>query len=291
MARCEPVNPGRPRPDEREKGVTLSFEVGRRRVGAQETVRANQRWWDAAADDYQSEHGDFLGGHNAARFIWGPEGLDEADAQLLAPTADLAGRRVLEVGCGAAQCSGWLAAQGAAAIAFDLSMRQLTHATVRPGVRLVQADADAIPLADVSVDLACSAYGALPFVASSAAVLREVFRVLRPGGRFAFSVTHPIRWAFPDDPGVGGLTIRSSYFDRAPYVETDAEGRATYVEHHRTLGDRVRDIVGAGFALTEIVEPEWPAENTQVWGGWSPLRGRLIPGTAIFVCDKPRQQL
>ena len=256
-------------------------------MGADETVRANRRWWDAAADDYQSEHGDFLGGRDAARFIWGPEGLDEADAQLLGPTAALAGRRVLEVGCGAAQCSRWLATQGAVSIALDLSMAQLAHAAQHPAVRLLQADAGAIPLADCSVDLACSAYGALPFVASSAGVLGEVFRVLRPGGRFVFSVTHPIRWALPDDPGPRGLTVSSSYFDRTPYVEADAEGRATYVEHHRTLGDRVRDIVRSGFNLSDLVEPQWPATNVRVWGGWSPLRGQLVPGTAIFVCDKP----
>jgi SAM-dependent methyltransferase len=264
-----------------------SSEVARRVVGADETVRANRRWWDAAADDYQSEHGEFLGGRDAARFIWGPEGLDEAEAHLLGPVDDLLGRQVLEVGCGAAQCSRWLATQGAQAMAIDLSMRQLTHAAPHPGVGLVQADACRIPLADASVDLACSAYGALPFVASSADVLREVFRVLRPGGRFVFSVTHPIRWALPDDPGPDGLTIRSSYFDRTPYVEADDDGRATYVEHHRTLGDRVRDVVGAGFHLADIVEPEWPDTNPHTWGGWSPLRGRLIPGTAIFVCDKP----
>ncbi|HET8769211.1 MAG TPA: SAM-dependent methyltransferase, partial [Pedococcus sp.] len=29
---------------------------------------------------------------------------------------------------------------------------------------------------------------------------------------------------------------------------------------------------------------EWPERNTQTWGGWSPTRGRLFPGTAIFVC-------
>ena len=265
----------------------MTSEVGRRLVGADETVRANRRWWDAAADDYQSEHGEFLGGRGAARFVWGPEGLDEADAELLGPVARLAGSWVLEVGCGAAQCSGWLAAQGAVCIAIDLSMRQLTHAAARPGVHLIQADACAIPLADCSVDLACSAYGALPFVAGSADLLRDVFRVLRPGGRFVFSVTHPIRWALPDDPGPGGLTVSSSYFDRTPYVEADADGRATYVEHHRTLGDRVRDIVGAGFGLTDLIEPEWPTANLRAWGGWSPLRGRLIPGTAIFVCDKP----
>jgi hypothetical protein len=81
--------------------------------------------------------------------------------------------------------------------------------------------------------------------------------------------------------------VRESYFDRRPYVEAAADGRALYAEHHRTLGDRVRDVVTAGFTLTDLVEPEWPDGNDQVWGGWSPLRGRLVPGTAIFVCDLP----
>jgi SAM-dependent methyltransferase len=282
----------RPPPDQ-SRGVVAG--VGRRPAAAAETTIANRRWWDAAADDYQAEHGEFLGGPDQARFVWGPEGLDEAAAQLLGPTATLDGATVLEVGCGAAQCARWLAGQGASAIAFDLSERQLSHAkrmntAAGVDVRLMNADAAAIPLADASIDLACSAYGALPFVADSIGVLREVFRVLRPGGRFAFSVTHPLRWALPDDPGAGGLVIRSSYFDRTPYVEADADGLATYVEHHRTLGDRVRDVVGAGFALTDLVEPEWPADNPNSWGGWSPLRGRLIPGTAIFVCDKPHDR-
>jgi SAM-dependent methyltransferase len=272
--------------------ATEGPSVGRRAVAADETAAANRRWWDANADDYQAEHSEFLGGSDKPRFIWGPEGLDEATAQLLGPTTTLAGRRVLEVGCGAAQCARWLDAQGATTVAFDLSARQLAHAkkmnaTTSIGVRLLQADARAIPLGDATVDLACSAYGALPFVADSAGALREVFRVLRPGGRFVFSVTHPIRWVLPDDPGRAGLTISSSYFDRTPYVETDADGRPTYVEHHRTLGDRVREIVSAGFVLTDLVEPEWATDNPHTWGGWSPLRGQLVPGTAVFRCDKP----
>ena len=58
------------------------------------------------------------------------------------------------------------------------------------------------------------------------AVMREVFRVLRPGGRWVFSVTHPMRWIFLDDPGEGGLVAVHSYFDRRPYVEHDADRRA-----------------------------------------------------------------
>ena len=93
-----------------------------------------------------------------------------------------------------------------------------------------------------------------------------------------------MRWALPDDPGYPGLTVSNSYFDRTPYVEQES-GAATYVEHHRTLGDRVRELTAAGLCLVDLVEPEWPPQNHQVWGGWSPLRGALIPGTAIFVCE------
>ena len=107
--------------------------------------------------------------------------------------------------------------------------------------------------------------------------MREAARVLRPGGRFVFSTTHPFRWAFPDDPESGGLTVTMSYFDRTPYVEADSDGEATYVEHHRTIGDRVREIVAAGLVLVDLVEPEWPERNTETWGGWSPLRGRPLP--------------
>jgi SAM-dependent methyltransferase len=150
-------------------------------------------------------------------------------------------------------------------------------------VPLVQGDATRLPFADGVFDLACSAYGAIPFVADSAAVMREVARVLRPGGRWVFSVTHPIRWSFPDEPGPEGLTALTSYFDRTPYVEEDAFGATAYVEHHRTLGDRIREVAAAGFRVVDLVEPEWPEGLNEEWGGWSPLRGRLIPGTAIFV--------
>ncbi|HEV7626699.1 MAG TPA: class I SAM-dependent methyltransferase [Streptomyces sp.] len=262
----------------------------RRQAGTDESSRANRSWWDRNADEYQDDHGGFLGD---ARFVWCPEGLDEAQAALLGPTASLRGRRVLEVGAGAAQCSRWMAAQGARPVALDLSHRQLQHALrisdsedAGMSFPLVEADASALPFADGSFDLACSAFGALPFVADPVRVLREVRRVLRPHGRWVFSVTHPLRWSLPDEPGPEGLTVLTSYFDRTPYVEEDDTGRTVYVEHHRTMGDRVRDVVGAGFRLLDVVEPEWPGWNEQEWGGWSPLRGRLIPGTAIFVCER-----
>ena len=70
-------------------------------------------------------------------------------------------------------------------------------------------------------------------------------------------------------------------------METGADGQVSYAEHHRTLGQRVRDLRAAGFVLDDLVEPEWPAGHDQSWGGWSPLRGRILPGTAIFVSHLP----
>jgi SAM-dependent methyltransferase len=254
-----------------------------RPVGPVESARANRSWWDAEARAYYAEHGDFLGDVD---LLWCPEGLREADARLL---GDVRGRDVLEVGCGAAQGARWLADAGARVAAFDVSYGQLLVAREldeRSGVPVpsVQADAQAIPFRDGSFDVAVSAFGGIPFVADSAGVMREVARVLRPDGLFVFSVTHPTRWAFPDDPGPAGLTVRQSYFDRTPYVEVDDSGTASYVEHHRTLGDRVRELVAAGLVLVDLVEPEWPDGHEREWGQWSPLRGRLMPGTAIFVC-------
>jgi len=259
--------------------------VSKRGAGSAESSRANRLWWDADADAYLATHGEFL---RDVEFMWCPEGLTESEARLL---GDVAGKTVLEVGCGSAPCARWLATQGARVAAFDVSAGMLRHAVEaaeRSGVTvpLVQADAEHLPFRSGSFDLACSAFGAVPFVADSARLMREVARVLRPGGRWVFSVTHPMRWIFPDDPGPDGLTVHSSYFDRTPYVEIDGAGQATYVEHHRTLGDRIREIVAAGFTLTDVIEPEWPASHTRVWGQWSPLRGALMPGTAIFVCDK-----
>jgi SAM-dependent methyltransferase len=255
-------------------------------VTADQSVRANRSWWDHDAGAYLAEHGDFLGDVD---FVWCPEGLREADAHLLGPVS---GRRILEVGAGAAMCSRWLAVQGATPVALDLSGGMLRHAAAAAGrtglrVPLVQADAQRLPFADAAFEIACTAFGAVPFVADSAAVMREVARVLRPGGRWVFATTHPLRWVFPDDPGPAGLTARTPYFDRSPYVEVDEAGEPVYVEHHRTLGDRVRELVAAGFRLVDLIEPEWPAGHTREWGQWSPLRGALIPGTAIYVAEKP----
>ena len=141
----------------------------------------------------------------------------------------------------------------------------------------VCATATALPFGDDTFDIVFSSFGALQFVADGEVMVREVTRVLRPGGTFAFSVTHPIRWSMPDDAGPDGLMVTSSYWDRTPYVEEDDDGNARYVEHHRTLGDWVHLLATAGLRITALHEPQWPEGLDRIWGGWGPLRGQADP--------------
>ena len=270
----EPIGPG-PRP----------VRIERRAVDDDESRSANRRDWDAYADEYQATHGEFLGD---VGFVWGPEGLREEDARFL---GDVAGKRVLEIGSGAGQCSRWVATQGATAVGLDVSWRQLQHSrridddTGLP-VPVVQATASHLPFAEGSFDIVFSSFGALQFISDEDQLVAEIARVLAPGGRLAFSVTHPTRWMFPDDPGPDGLTATQSYWDHRPYVEVDdATGVVAYVEHHRTIGDWVRVLHRHGLSLIDIAEPEWPDDHHRVWGGWSRTRGLLTPGTAVFVAE------
>ncbi len=272
-------------PDSRHHPPMQPVSPERRAVTEAESRRANGPDWDRYADEYQATHGAFLGD---VGFVWGPEGLTEAEAGVL---GDVTGRDVLEVGSGAGQCSRWVRAQGGRAVGLDLSYRQLQHSRridLESGVVVpsVLGTATALPFADGSFDVVFSSFGALQFVGDIGVAVAETARVLRPGGRFAFSITHPTRWMFPDDPDEAGLVASQSYWDRRPYVEVDDEtGEVSYVEHHRTLGDWVALLAGAGFAITTLLEPEWPDDHDRVWGGWSGTRGRVTPGTAIVGAD------
>jgi len=255
--------------------------------------RVAQTWWDNNAAEYLTEHGQFLGNADGlpigAQFRWGPEGVTEAELGLLGAVH---GRQILEIGAGAAQCSRWLATQGASTVATDISAEMLAAAAklnTATGieVELWRCDARSLPFPDAEFDITFTSFGAIQFIPDPITAFREIHRVLVPGGKWVFSVTHPFRWAFPDDPTLQGLTAIRSYFDRSPYAEFNDDGKPEYLEYHRTIGDYVRDIVKANFTLLDLVELEWPEDNDQVWGGWGPQRGAYLPGTAIFVCEKP----
>lgn len=244
---------------------------------------ANARWWSQQAYSYLLEHGEALG---TIRFRWCPEGLEESRAALLGPLEELRNKRVLEVGCGAAQCSRWLVSRGVAAQACDVAPAMIEQSDLldeQTGVRVgaVVADARELPYAEASFDTVFTAYGVIPFVSDAGAVHREVARVLKPGGLWVYATSHPIRWCFPDDPGPGGLVAGRSYWDTRPYVEREG-AKITYAEYHRTIGQHVEETLAAGFNISGVLEPTWEEGNDYTWGGWSPGRGAIIPGTVII---------
>ena len=143
---------------------------------------ANRADWDAYADEYQSTHGEYLGD---AGFLWGPEGVREDD---LGALGDLAGKDVLEIGCGAGQCSRWVLGRGGRPVGIDVSNRQLQHSRRIDEdhgvvVPTLLASAAQLPFGDHTFDVVFSAFGALQFVADAPALVADVARVLRPGRR------------------------------------------------------------------------------------------------------------
>lgn len=71
--------------------------------------------------------------------------------------------------------------------------------------------------------------------------------------------------------------------NRTPYTEYDEEGRLTYVEHHRTVGDRIRELVGAGFVPAGPDRAGVAGVAGPGVGAVEPAARQHLPGTAIFV--------
>src|SRR4029077_6517349 len=112
--------------------------------------------------------------------------IPESELQVL---GDVAGKDVLELGCGAAQWAVLLAQQGARVTGLDNSERQLEHARERMAAAgvdfpLVHAPAEWFPPPDASFDIVFCDHGALTF-ADPLVVVPEVSRLLLPGGLFA----------------------------------------------------------------------------------------------------------
>lgn len=249
---------------------------------ADDSGQANSRWWSENADDYLTEYGGVLG---EADFIWGPEGLRERDVELLGSPSSLRGASILEIGCGAAQCSRYLATQGLNVTACDLAPGMVEAARVlnakhSVGFPIDVADARALPYETGAFDVVFTSFGAIDFIDDLADLHREVRRVVRLGGRWVFSCSHPVKWIFADDPE--SFRVEHSYFDRTPYIERFEDGELEYANFHHTLADHINSLSECGFVIEECVEPEWPAGRDVVWGAWGPTRSARVPGTIII---------
>jgi SAM-dependent methyltransferase len=156
-------------------------------------VAHNRAFWDRDADEYQAAHGEEL---RAAPLAWGAFRRPESELRIL---DDVAGRDVLELGCGAAQWSIALRTLGARCVGLDISQTQLAHARRAHGVvPLVLAGGEMLPFTAASFDVVFCDHGALSFCDPDA-IVPEVARVLRVGGQLAFCITHPLIYLTWDD--------------------------------------------------------------------------------------------
>lgn len=219
--------------------------------------------WDAAADAY-------VQGQRSGRDYYRYELLGPAQ---VAMCGEVAGLRVLDVGCGGGYLARALARRGARVVGIDLAPRMVEHARREEeaaplGVEYAVADAAEVAdrFAAGSFDLAASCL-ALQDMPDPAGALRGIRATLRPGGRLVASITHPCtdtpfrQWE-RDAAGRKRWLCIDRYFERGA-VEYAWSGWAydfTTPAVHAPLEDWIGWMLGAGFRLRDLREPR-PGEE------------------------------
>jgi SAM-dependent methyltransferase len=228
-------------------------------LGMSDQATRNRRQWNAWADSY-AEPGRQAWMHE--EITWGILTVPERELGLL---GDVHGRDVVELGCGTAYFSSWLARLGANVIGVDLSERQLKTARrcqQEFGIDfpLIQANAEHAPLRDESFDLAFSEYGASIW-ADPYAWIPEAARLLRPGGELVFLVNGALLMLCTPDEETeipAGDRLLRPYFGmhRFEWKSDDS------VEFHLGHGELIQLLRNSGLDIERLVELQ-PSPNAR----------------------------
>ena len=237
----------------------------------------NKAMWDDYSDEYQAKHGAELVFRDG--LAWGTPRIPESELQVL---GDVAGRDILEFGCGAAQWSIALAGLGARPVGLDLSERQLEHARrliAEAGVEfpLIHASAEAVPLPDACFDIVFCDHGAMSF-ADPYRTVPEAARLLRPGGLFAFSHHSPLETiCWPLDADEVGERLALDYFGM--HLFDDGEE----VFFNLPYGEWIRLFRVNGFVIEDLIEPQPGPDTTSSYRSAAALAwARRWPGEEIW---------
>jgi len=176
----------------------------------------------------------------------------------------------LDVACGTGRAGRLLREAGYRAVGFDISADQLRFARSRLAAA-VRADARRLPVPDACADVATGMYFHTD-TEDFAAVVREVARCLRPGGRFAYLGVHPC-YVGPfvyrlDEQQDQSLTFTPGYgairwADRASGDGSKIGGRVGF--HHKTLASFLQAFGDAGLALRSVREFVAPGGGILSW--------------------------
>lgn len=185
------------------------------------------------------------------------------DPPMLEACGEVTGLAVIDCGCGEGRFCRKLAERGAGrVIGLDLSEKMIAAARElpHPVIEYQVADVQAMPfLADASIDLAISYLNQCD-LPDYAANTREVFRILKPGGRFLIANVHPMRSAIggwqKDTAGNRLYVPVDHYFDESERHWANALGSpVTITNFHRTLQSTLDVFLQAGFRLERLLEP------------------------------------
>jgi SAM-dependent methyltransferase len=193
---------------------------------------------------------------------WGTWHVPESQLPLL---TDVAGKDVVELGCGTGYVSSWLVRRGARVVALDNSREQLN--TARQFQRefelefpLLHADAEHVPLASGPFDLAFSEYGACLWC-DPYRWIPEAARLLRPGGRLVFLTNSVLLMLTSGDLEADGPArecFMRDYFGMHRFEWTDYPS----VEFHLPHGEMIRLLRDNGFEVEDLIEIQPPEGST-----------------------------
>jgi SAM-dependent methyltransferase len=226
-------------------------------VTVDESVAANRELWTRSNAQYTDTRA--RDAWLADEITWGIWHVPERQLGVL-PT-ELAGLDVVELGCGTAYVSAWLARRGARPVGIDPTPAQLETARRcqrELGIEfpLVEAAAESVPLPDDSFDLAVSEYGASIW-AEPRLWLAEASRLLRPGGRLVFLRNTPLAILCASDDGPTAECLLRPQFGSYRH-----DWRATNggIEFHPPHGELIRLLRTNRFEVLDLVELEPPAD-------------------------------
>ena len=177
---------------------------------------------------------------------------------VLALAGDVAGRRILDAGCGSGPLSAALRDRGAVVSGFDVSARmvELARRRLGDGADLRVADLGGpLPYSDDTFDDVVASL-VLHYLEDWAPALAEVRRVLKPGGRLIASVDHP--FAIHLMHRQAGRDAEYKYFDTTNWTEEWTFGGQSALVSlwHRPLHAMIEAFTAAGFRISVISEPE-----------------------------------
>ncbi|MDD7941693.1 class I SAM-dependent methyltransferase [Actinomycetospora lutea] len=198
------------------------------------------------------------------------------DGSVLDAVGDCSGTRVLDGGCGEGYMSRLLAERGASVVGVDTSETLIASARHHPDARTLGIDykvanLENLPEPDATFDIAVCNH-VLSDVADPASALRELGRVLRPGGRLVALMLHPCFYTAHAERDASGSIPVATYFSERrvdqPFVVAGLESPAEVHMNFRPLEFYSQAITDAGFLISGLSEPHPPAEWLREVAWW-----------------------